>query len=116
MSIKSRSVIIAIVSSCVLFGLGFLAGGYATAGDTDLKDSKRAIDSLNIEILKLGIDIDTYKHITDSLSCEIAAVDSSSAELKRKYNDKKTVITSLTSDSLVSILSERYGVFSFTPY
>lgn len=113
---KGRSIIIAIAGFCILFRLGFLAGGYTTAEDTDLKDSKRAIDSLNIEILKLGIDIDTYKQITDSLSYEIATADSFAVDLKRKYDDKKTVITSLSSDSLVSILSERYGVFSFTPY
>lgn len=116
MIVTSRSIIIAITASCILFGLGVLAGGYTTSRDIDLKASVRVIDSLNTEILKLGIDIDTYKQITDSLSYELAAVDSSSVELKRKYDDKKTVITSLTSDSLVSILSERYGLFSFTPH
>jgi len=116
MIVTSRSIIIVFAASCILFGLGVIAGGYTTARDIDLKASVRAIDSLNIEILKLGIDIDNYKQITDSLSYELAAADSSSVELKRKYDDKKTVITSLSSDSLVSILSERYGVFSFTPY
>ena len=113
---KGRSIIVTIVAFCILFGLGVLAGRYTTVRDTDFRNSMKAIDSLNIEILKLGIDIDNYKQITDSLSYELAAADSSSVELKRKYDDKKTVITSLSSDSLVSILSERYGVFSFTPY
>lgn len=94
--------------------LGYVLGSRTTT-TIDLGPTTATIDSLNIEITKLTVEVTTYKQVADSLSYELAVVDSSANKIKRAYDDKKIALVALPSDSLASILSERYGVFSVSP-
>jgi peptidoglycan hydrolase CwlO-like protein len=77
---------------------------------------ENTIDSLQNEITKLTYEIVAYREITDSLSYQISIADSSAEQLKTRYHEKTSVITTLSTDSLASILSDRYDIFSFSPY
>jgi len=103
-----------ILITALSIALGYYLGS-KTNTEVETFTNQLVIDSLNNQIDNLSSEVITYVGITDSLSHALTLVDSSAYDLKQKHDDQKNVITALTSDSLVSTLSERYGVFRIFP-